>query len=410
MQALRLPHLRSSVLSLQLNVGSRFESPSDNGLSHFLEHMLYRGVPRYPTAHELARAFESRGGTLAASTSVDTGVMAIRVPVQSLMPVAELLREVIDAPTFSGIEVERGIVAEEILEGLDDRGQSIDPDNEIRSLVFAEHALGMPITGTAEHVQGFTRASLRSHLERYYSADNMVATVVSPLPTDVVLGDLHRAFGGLRRGDIPVSSAPGDAVGPRFHSVRHSSSQTDLRVGFRAPAYRSADEPVMEVIVRLLDDGMSTRLYHRICDERGLCYDVSAGYETYVDCGLVEFSAGSVHERAPDVLEQILLLLSELTQERVGDEELRLVQQRHAWQFDQMQDDAEAVSEYYGVELLTGEVRLPAARQAQIDGVTAEDIQRVARRWFRADNLHVVVVGAMKRSELARCERLARAF
>lgn len=409
-QAVRLDHAHSAVISAQLNVGSRFETPSNNGVSHFLEHMLYRGTPTFPTAHALARAFESSGGTLVASTSVDTGVMALRVPPANQRKVLGVFAEVFRDPVFSGIEIERGIVIEEILEGLDDDGGSIDADNAIRALAFRDHPLGMPITGTADHVRGFSVDALRRHLSGFYTADNTVVTVVGPLPAALMLEQVEEAFVGLPRGSVPAVQAPAAPQGPSFDSVRHSSSQTEVRVGFHGPGYRTEDEPVMEVIMRLLDDGMSTRLYHRICDERGLCYDVSGGYETYADCGLVEFAAGSVHDRAPEVLEQILNIVVELRDEGPSPEEIELVQRRHRWQFEQMLDSPDAIADYLGVEALTGPVRLTRERQAQIDVVTAADVQRIAAKYFTPSNLHVVAVGAMKRQDHAKVERLISKF
>src|SRR6187431_2504677 len=127
--AVRMPHMHRSVLEAQIRIGSRFESLEDNGISHFLEHMLYRGTPNYPSAHEQALAFETLGGTLQAATAKDFGSLQIAMPPERFSDVLPLLSEVYQQPLMGGIEIERGIVHEEILESLDEGGNLIDADD-----------------------------------------------------------------------------------------------------------------------------------------------------------------------------------------------------------------------------------------------------------------------------------------
>src|SRR5690349_23795728 len=134
-----LVHARSAAVTVQLRVGSRYESSAKNGISHFLEHMLHRGTKSHPSAHEQALAFERLGGTLGASTYVDHGVLAVSVPPDAVHEVVELLAEVCRAPVFDEIDVERGIVREEILESLDARGRKIGPDDLLREQAFPGH-------------------------------------------------------------------------------------------------------------------------------------------------------------------------------------------------------------------------------------------------------------------------------
>src|ERR1700729_3753784 len=140
-----MPGVHRAVASLYLRVGSRFEGPEDNGISHFLEHMVFRGTPSLSSAHDQALAFERLGATLYAATHVDHGVMSVTVPPTNLTRVLGLLAEVAVAPRFTDIEVERGIVREEILEDLDDEGRDVDADNIGRALIYDKHPLGYTI-------------------------------------------------------------------------------------------------------------------------------------------------------------------------------------------------------------------------------------------------------------------------
>ena len=168
------PRVHRAVASLYLRVGSRFETTEDNGISHFLEHMVFRGTPSLKSSHEQALAFERLGGTLYAATHVDHGVMSVAVPPKNLEPVLALLGEVTIAPRFSEIEVERGIVREEILEDLDDEGRDIDADNISRALIYDKHPLGFTITGGIDSLDRFDEAMLRAHHARHYTGHNAV--------------------------------------------------------------------------------------------------------------------------------------------------------------------------------------------------------------------------------------------
>src|SRR5262245_34661523 len=166
--AVPMMHMHRTVLEPQIRVGSRFEAPSENGISHFLEHMLYRGTPRHPSAHDQALAFETLGGTLLAATAKDFGSMQIAMPPERFLDVLPLVSEVYQDPILSGIEIERGIVQEEILEALDEAGNLIDADELLGSVAFPEHPLGLPITGLPEQVRGFDPHLLRRHHDAFY--------------------------------------------------------------------------------------------------------------------------------------------------------------------------------------------------------------------------------------------------
>lgn len=408
--AMPLPHVHRAVVHAQLNIGSRFESPEENGISHFLEHMLYRGTRSYPSAHEQALAFEGLGGTLAAATATDMGSMAITVPPGNLPAVLPILAEVFLSPRFEGITIERGIVSEEILEGLDDDGNNVDADNLIREAVFRDHALGMPITGTLKHLRRFTQTRLGEHHRRYYTGKNTVIAIAGAIDPEAVLKQLERELADVATGSLPEFEAPVGQTAPQFQYVKHSSSQTELRVAFRGPGAFDVDEPAMELLLRVLDDGLSTRLYHRICDQRGLCYDVSGHYETYADSGLIELAAESAHDRAASVLEELLRIASDLRETGPTDDEIARAKQRHRWQFDLMQDDAEETAEFLAVEEQMGLRRTPTERHAQIEAVSRQRLIDAANRWFAPTQLSVVAVGMLKKAQRSQLERLAMTY
>src|ERR1700722_19642885 len=181
------PQLHRAHVAPWSRVGSRFETSEDNGISHFLEHMIYRGTRRMPSAHAVNLAFERLGGLLFASTQVYHGIFSISLPPGALDEACALFGEVLSQPAFLDIDIERGIVLEEILEDLDDEGHQIDADNISRALIYGSHPLGFTITGGEEHVRRFDEAMLRRHHEVHYTADNSVLVFSGNIEPDAAL-------------------------------------------------------------------------------------------------------------------------------------------------------------------------------------------------------------------------------
>lgn len=405
-----MPAVHRVVLDAHVRVGPRFETEEQTGISHFLEHMLYRGTPSRPSAHEQAFAFERLGGSLGAATYIDHGTMGIAMPPKNFAAVLELFADVYQNPIFAGIDVEKGIVREEILESLDEEGVEIDADNLIRALCFAPHPLGRPITGTLDHVASFDVPALREHHRRFYVGRGTVLCVAGPVDPDAVLNRISDVFGSLEPGEVAQLTPPPSQAEPRFRYVKHTSSQTALRVGFRAPAERHALEPATDMLLRLIDDGMSTRLYHRVCDLRGLCYDVSAGYEAYQDSGLVELAAETAHERAQSVLEELLGVVRQLRDEGPEAAELDKARQRCTWQLEESLDEPGEIAEYFAFGELMQVDGNPADRLERLLEVTPAQIREAAATVFCPSGLNVVAVGVLPKKTREALERAVRDF
>lgn len=406
------PAVHRAVASLYLRVGSRFETAEHNGLSHFLEHMVFRGTASLESAHAQALAFERLGGTLYAATHVDHGVMTVSVPPKNLARVLDLLGEVTLAPRFGEIEVERGIVREEILEDKDDDGREIDGDNLSRALLYGKHPLGFTITGGVENLDRFDEPLLRAHHARHYTTANAVLCLAGHLgDVDALVRVAERAFGAMPRGErVPIAPAPGLQKRARFRYVDNTSSQTDLRIAFRAVGERDRREPAVEMMLRVLDDGMSTRLYERLCDKKGLCYDVSGMFECYEDDGVFDFAAEAQHERAALVVREILDLCRDLAEHGPTEAELDKARDRHLWSTEAMLDDAEALAGFYGLASLADIARTPAARHGELAAVTPADVRDAAAHVFRKEGLSAVAVGLLEPPEQAKIERALRAL
>jgi predicted Zn-dependent peptidase len=388
-----------------LRTGSRFELPEENGLSHFLEHMVFRGTKEHPSAHLLATAFEDLGGTLEASTAADHGTLGINVPTETLEAVFPLVAAVFTQPLLRDLEIERGVIREEILEDLGERGEMIDPPTLMRTLAFPDNALGFPITGPLKNIERFSTEELFSHHKRTHVGGGAVVAVSGPVSPEAVTKALENAFSQVAPGVGPSAPPPRAQHEPQFRFVRHpGSSQTSVSLGFRGPGYRDPQEASLEMLLRIIDDGMATRLYHELCDKRGLCYTASGTFEAYAETGLVELSADAAHARAAEVLTQMLKITEDLRTGLVTEAEFERARRRARFQYQAYLSEPGATAEFFALAELTQTAPSPQARLDELLSVSRDDIRNAAEIVFRKEMRNVIAVGA---ASAARLETLA---
>ncbi|MBX3183636.1 MAG: insulinase family protein [Polyangiaceae bacterium] len=415
--AAQLPWLERGVISASLRAGPHYEQRRDHGLSHFLEHMLYRGTASHPSAHQLVSVIERQGGYLDAMTYCDHGVMSLTAPSENLLGLIPVFAEVYQRPLLgaddpASIEVERGIVRQEMHEDLDEAGRQVEPENLVRRLAFGDTPLGRSITGHLGNLERFDAARLAAHHARHYTAKNSVIGVVSALSPRAALAELTAHFDELPTGELLQAPQAPPAAARRRH-VSHAGSQTSVRLTFRAPSQRSRLEPATQLLLRCLDDGMSTRLYARLSDALGLCYSVSAEYEAYADGGLFELAADTQHHQLGQVVEELLSVVSELRAPGASREELSLAQQRHRWHLADLLLDPSGLAELVGLELLiAGEIAPQplAARAAELDRVTLRQLREAARSTFQAQGMGLFTLGRMSAPNRARLEAAFQGF
>lgn len=388
--------LHRVAIGVYVGVGSCYETRETNGISHFLEHMLYRGTTRHPTAHALNLAFERLGGTLYAATHADHTYLAITTPSRHAEEACALLGESMRAPKLSAIDVERRIVREEILEDLDEDGRQVDVDNVTRALAFGDHPLGWTITGPLEAVDRWDEPTLRAHLARNYVGANTVVVMAGAIEAEEGARFAKRAFGKLAEGARakPLPFVPTQKAVRRKH-VPSPGSQTDLRLSFVTPGEKSSMAPAIELLLRVLDDGMSTRLYHRLVDEGGLVYDCEATWEPFEDCGAFDLGAEVQHPRIGEVVDACVELVQALAAHGPTLAEIEKSRERHAFAVEAMLDDAEGIAESAGGAVFFDRPRSPVQWARRFDGLDRDALAKAARAIFRADRAHLVTVGSL---------------
>jgi predicted Zn-dependent peptidase len=396
-----LPHLHTAVCALFVKVGARFEVPEDSGLSHFVEHMLFRGTERYPTSLDLNTAVERLGSTLHAETGRDYTLFQLALEPENVPDAIGVLGELLGRPRFSDIELERELVLEEINEDYDEQGVEINADDIARGLVFEDHPLGQRIIGPRTNVERFTPEDVRRHFAAFYGARNANLCIAGPVHHAPIVDAAVRALTAMPAGTrAEVPAAPPPVAGPRLRHVADAGSQTSLAVVFRAipeldPAYIA-----LLALLRVLDDGMSTRLHYRLADQKGLAYSIHAAIEPLADAALFEITGATANAKVPALVKELLVLLTGLRRGEVTSDELAKARVRYRYETLASIDDAAAMAGWFGGTALYYQPPTLSARLAAMAAIEVDDVVRVADEVLTPDKLALAAVGTLSRARL----------
>lgn len=398
---------RDAAIVFSVRAGSRDETAATNGISHLLEHMTFRGCDAYPTARALNLAVEELGGHLDAVTSAETTSYELSLPDEHLAEGLVRFARIVGSPTLVGLELEKRVLREEILEDLDDDERNVDVDDLARRTMFGDHPLGLSIAGTLESVEAIDEAALRAYRRRHYVTANASLALVGPRASKLA-EVAARAFEGLRVGERPgrePAPAPGShASATRWGYVEDVGSQSAVRLSYPAVSETHPDRVVVELLVRLLDDGMASRLPARLRDELGLVYDGFASLETFEDAGVLDLGASCSHDAVERVVRELAALAANL-EGTLEPEEVARAKRRAVYDVERLADDSLSLATRYADAALRGASESLTERVASIEAVRQDDLRRVAAAVFDPRRAHLCVVGALgSRGE----DRLAR--
>jgi len=398
-----LPHLHTAVCALFVKVGARFEVPGDNGLSHFVEHMLFRGTERYPSSLALNTAIERLGSTLHAETGRDYTLFQLALEPDHVPAALELLGELLVRPGFSDIELERRLILEEINEDYDEQGVEINADDIARGLVFEDHPLGQRIIGPRTNVERFSLADVRRHFAAFYGARNATLCVAGPVHHAAVVEAAGRALAGMPAGARAevVAAPPAPAGGrPRLRHVPDAGSQTSLAILFRAVPELDPAYIALVALLRVLDDGMSTRLHYTLADQKGLAYSIHAAIEPLADAALFEITGATANAKVPALVRELLVLLDGLRRGEVTPDELVKARVRYRYETLASIDDAAAMAGWFGGTALYYPPPSLSQRLDAMARIGVDDVVRVATEVLVPGRLALAAVGTLSRARL----------
>ncbi len=402
-----IPHLHAVSLSMHVRSGPRYERGNTNGLSHLVEHLLFRGTISRPSSFLFNAAVEALGGEANGLTHRDATTIHMTFPPSTATAGLTLLGELCASPALGGLDIERGVVIEEIIDTTDGDGQELDADTISRTVLWADHPIGLPITGSVENVERFSDADCRAHYESTFVAENSVLCIAGPVDEAKILAVAEDAFGRLPRGSRQVDGPP--PVVPRelpVHVQWNDDSQVTVLLSFPAPHENDPDFAALVMLQRVLDDGLACRLRQDISESRGLAYSVSASMDVYADVGAFDVEAITSPGKLITTFHQMLATVGRLVTEPVGERELERVKIRHDAELDFALDDPNEIGTWFGTAELVGCQASWTERKREALAVTSDDLLRVARRVFEPSQALVTLVGPVEPEAAEDIERL----
>jgi predicted Zn-dependent peptidase len=377
----RLPDRASASLVLMFAVGSRYEDDPIGGLSHFIEHLFFKGTRQRPTAKAIAEAIEGVGGGMNASTDKEVTIYWCRVPAERLELAVDVLCDVVSNSQLqpADVERERMVILEELKMYLD------QPQDYVHSLfervMWPNHPLGRDIIGTVESVSAASREDLVAYVAEHYRLPNLVVGLSGAF-------DLARAAPLLEaRLQLPNSHTnpslepPGDLSGPTVLLSRKDTEQAHICLGTRALSYLDPDRYALDLLSTVLGEGMSSRLFLEIREKRGLAYDVHTYTSKHRDAGSFAVYMGVDPSKAEQAVGAVLAELRQVCDEPVPMEELTKAREFTKGRLRLGLESTNSLASWLcQQELLTGEVKTVEEVIAQVEAVDPQVLQRVARR------------------------------
>ncbi len=409
---LQQPHLHSCAIGAYIRVGSRDESPEQWGLTHLLEHMLYRGSRDYPSTATLAAVFEGSGGALDGATWRDHTSFTVNCHPTRIAPVLSALADMLITPRFVEIDIEKHVLDEELASDIDEDGHDIDITNISRKAVWGEDPMARRVGGSSDVIRKLTVHDLRAHHGRYYVGHNMALCIAGPCDLDSLETLVHHAFHGLPAGCTqPAPTLPVFAPkGPVLTRKHEDTGQLEILLTFDALPDTHPMFPAMRVLTSVLDDGLSTRLQQAVCDRTGLVYDLTSGLDCYPDAGLYDIALRVMPKRAIAAVQATLESLHTLCRDGISQAEFEQARQQCLYELEFRMDSASDLVDTFGAGLLYAAPGSLADRMATLRALTPNDLLTVARSVFQSRNVHATVMGPIRKTQALKIKQLLEPF
>ena len=401
----RLSHVETVTVGTWIDVGSRHESKSENGLSHMLEHMAFKGTKRRD-ALKIAEEIEDAGGYLNAYTSREHTTYYARLLKDDLSLGVDVIADILQHSTFEPIELERerGVIIQEI-------GQADDtPDDMVFDLMqeaaYPQQPLGRPILGTSDLVNGFTRDNLDHYMSKHYQAEQMTVVASGNLDHDEFTRMVEDHYGDLkpRRGKIKkeINYQGGCQIKEK------ELEQLNLLFGFEGLSFHDPDFYTAQVMSMLFGGGMSSRLFQEVREKRGLVYSIYSFSASYMDGGIFGIHAGTSPDQAGELIPVVADEMKKLADNVTEAEVQRAARQIKAAMLMSQESTTSRMERLGRQVMIFGKPIASSETTAQIDAVTKEDISCFTQRLLFGNDLSLGAVGSLK--DLEAYDKVAALF
>ena len=385
-----------------VETGSKYETKQENGIAHFLEHMCFKGTTNRPSQLMIARELDSLGAEFNAFTGHEYTGYYVKTAANYLPHTLDLLSDIYCNSLFNekDIEAEKGAIVGEINMYEDVPMRKVG--SLFMELLYGDQPAGWEIAGPKELVTTFRREDFLAYRKKHYVPKATIVVVAGKFDEQQVAQLLRAQFGGLAKAPKTDKRKVKDTqTKPAALCQYKKSDQTHLVLGVRSFPLDHKDYPVLGVLAAVLGAGMSSRLFQKVRTEMGLGYYVNASNESFTDHGIFSASAGVVNERAGEAVTAILNEFKHLTTTLVEESELKKVKDMLAGRLVLGLESSDSIAEFYGFqEILRKKLLTPAELIKRMRAVTAQDIQRVAKKIFVQKHLNLALIGPWKDGEV----------
>jgi predicted Zn-dependent peptidase len=396
-----MPHMASVSLGLWVGIGGRYESAAISGVSHFIEHLLFKGTRRR-TALEISQAVEGVGGYLNAFTSEENTCFYSKARHDRLDELLDVLMDMFLRSTFDPVEIEkeRGVIKDELAMYLD------QPHHYVHELLDAtlwpDQPLGRAITGTTATLDGIGREQLAEFQGANYLAENTLVAAAGNLRHEAVVKAVSRYARAFKHGRKPVFQ-PADAgqTAPRLRFFEKEVEQTQIALAARACSRHDERRYALRLLNTILGENMSSRLFQTVREERGLAYSIYSSLSFFDDAGSLTVSAGVETEKMAEALKLILKEMRSMTQKPPTTAELRRARDYTIGQLELGLENTESRMMWLGEQLL-GYGRVVDAEHVkrELAAVKPSDVRTVAGEFFQSDRLNLAVISPVNDAQL----------
>ncbi len=386
----------TATMIVMSGTGSRYETPEQNGLAHFLEHMFFKGTNKRTSAKVIAEELDGIGSVSNAFTSEERTAYYAKVDADYLNTALDVVSDIFLNSTLPAkeIEKERGAIIQEI-DMYEDMPMRTVHD-VFKALIYgADHPLGRTILGPKKNIRAFSREDFKKYHRSNYTPGNTVVCIAGSFDAKKVLAKITRDYGKLKAAPAPEYVPFVDSQDtPRVAIKEKKTDQTQLIVGTPSYPLLHKDEYALDVLATILGSGMSSRLFLEVREKRGLAYSVHAWTEAYPDTGSFSVQAGVEHAKLEEALKTILAEFKKTTQRLVSAEELKKAKAYIEGTTTLRMETSDAIAEHAATSLVTvGRIRDLDEIIKGVKKVTAEDVRRVARDILKTEKLNLAIIG-----------------
>lgn len=405
--SIEVRHLARAHIGVTLRGGPVYEPDTCWGLSHVLEHMVFRGTKAFPSTRAVSIEADACGGTIDGATYRDRVLYDMRVDPECMERGLNLLAQMMHQPRLQGLDIEKQVILEELLESRDEQGQDIDPDNWSYKALFPSGPLSRTIEGLAAQVRAFTVRDLRRFLKSHYSPQNMTVVTVGPYSHRTMENMVRRTFGGLPAGKPIPSPQPNcvDMPSSPIHVVRSKLSQTHVRLCFASHGMDIQERYRLLKLSKILDDGPASRFQSRLIDGQGLAYALWATTDFYEGQGVFEIGAQVEHRRVLELVTAVIGELHRLAERAPQKNEQVRIEKRFERMLRDLCDQPGQLTEVASRYALFGHSFDLNAANARFAEVTGAHVRKTAQELLSKCSPVLVLVGQPPKTQVNQLRR-----